>query len=67
MNEENEIITLEIFKDFVKASFVKEQLDQNGIESFIEDENVVGLNPIGGVELKIFAKDLSKAKAILSA
>ncbi len=67
MNDQNEIITLEIFKDFVTASFVKEQLDENDIESFIEDENVVGLNPIGGVELKIFAKDLPKAKEILSA
>ncbi len=66
MNDNNEIITLEIFKDFVSASFVKGQLDENGIESFMEDENVVGLNPIGGVELKIFKNDLERAKEILS-
>ena len=67
MNHENEIITLEIFNDFVTASFAKAQLDENGIESFMEDENIVGLNPIGGIELKIFAKDLLKSKEILSA
>ncbi|GDX50968.1 hypothetical protein LBMAG27_00150 [Bacteroidota bacterium] len=67
MKNENEIITLEIYNDFVTATFIKEKLAENEIDSFLEDENVVGLNPIGGVELKIFAQDLKRAREILAA
>jgi len=63
---ENTIIILYTFKDMLEASFAQSKLKLNAIESFLEDENVIGLNPLGGVELKIFSKDKDKAKKILS-
>ncbi len=66
MNDKEEIITLEVFKDDVTVSFVKNKLEEAGIECFVEEENIVGLNPLGGAELKIFGKDLIRAKEILA-
>jgi hypothetical protein len=41
-------------------------LKANGIDSFLENENPIGLNPLGGIELKIFAKDKEKAEKIIA-
>jgi hypothetical protein len=65
-NENKKIITLDVFYDLVKASFAKDKLEINGINAFLEDENSIGLNPLGGIELKIFYSDLKKAFKILS-
>jgi hypothetical protein len=62
----DEIVVLEIFNDSLAANFAQNKLREEGIESFLVDENVVGLNPLGGIEVKIFSKDLQKAKKILS-
>jgi hypothetical protein len=59
-------IVLQVFDDFLGANTAKNKLQDNGIESFLEDENVVGLNPLGGIELRIFEKDLDTAKQILA-
>ena len=66
MNDKREIIILQVFNDSVNAQFAKSKLEENGIESFLEEENIVGINPLGGVELKIFADDLIKAQEIIS-
>lgn len=58
-------IVLKIFNDYVEAGFAQSKLREAGIDSFLEDENVAGLNPLGGVELKIFSRDLEMAKKIL--
>jgi len=63
---ENPIVTIYTFKDRLEASFAQSKLTSNSIESFLEDENAIGLNPLGGVELKIFSKDIDKVKEILS-
>ena len=59
------IIVLKVFNDFADAGFAQAKLREAGIESFLEDENVAGLNPLGGVELKIFANEEETAKKIL--
>ena len=64
--ENDKTITLHIFNDIVEANFVKNKLEENGIKSFLEDENVLGLNPLGGVQVIIFERDLKAAKEILS-
>lgn len=61
-----ETVVLEIFNDTLEAGLVQNKLKEVGIESFLLDENAVGLNPLGGIELKIFSSDLEKAKEILS-
>ena len=45
---------------------VQDKLKENGIESYLEDENVMGLNPVGGVELRIFEKDKEAAEKIIT-
>lgn len=60
--------TIEIigtFNDIVEAGVVQSRLKEAGIESFVHDENVLGLNPLGGVKLKVFSKDIELAKKIL--
>jgi hypothetical protein len=65
-HNKDEIVVLNIFNDLLAANFVQNNLKEEGIESFLVDENVVGLNPLGGIELKIFSNDLEKAEKILS-
>jgi len=62
----DKIVTLKTYNDLVTATVVKSKLKANGIESFLENENAVGLDPLGGVELKIFSKDLERASEIIS-
>lgn len=64
-HNEDDIIVLEIFNDTLSANLAQSKLQEAGIESFLQDENVVGLNPLGGIELKIFSKDLEDARRIL--
>ena len=60
------IITLHTFYDALEASLAQDKLRENGIESFIENENVTGLNPLGGIELKVFSKDQQEAELIIT-
>lgn len=61
--------TLEVvgtFNDMVEAGVMQTKLKEVEIESFLHDENVMGLNPLGGVKLKVFSKDKDAAKAIIA-
>lgn len=53
------------FNDIMEAKIAKEKLSAKGIASFFKNENVLGLDPIGGIELKIFEKDLEEAQKII--
>ena len=64
--EQDHTIVVAIYNDVVEANIAQEKLKANGIESFLEDENVMGLNPLGGIELKIFSKDKEAAEKILA-
>jgi hypothetical protein len=64
--QQDHTIVLSIYNDVVEANLVREKLKANGINSFLENENVMGLNPIGGIELKIFSKDKEAAEKILA-
>ena len=65
-HNKDETVVLKIFNDSLTASFAQNKLREEEIESFLVDENVVGLNPLGGIELKVFSRDLKKAEKILS-
>ena len=56
---------LHIYNDMQEAIMIQDKLKENGIESFLKNENVMGLNPVGGVELKIFEKDVEAAIKII--
>lgn len=59
-------IVLHAYPDMIEAKINQDKLQENGIESFLNDENVMGMDPIGGVELKIFEKDKEEAEKILA-
>ena len=65
-DKKDKIVTLQTYNDLATAAVVQSKLKTNGIQSFSENENAVGLDPLGGVELKVFSKDLKRAKEILS-
>jgi len=62
---QDEIMTLYTFKDIVEATLAVDQLKANKIESFLEDSSRSGLNPMGGIELKVFFKDKQEAEKII--
>lgn len=59
-------VTLFTFSDLIAATHAKDMLKENGIESFLKNENVMGLDPVGGVELRIFEKDKEAAAKVIS-
>ena len=42
-------IVLHTYTDTLEAKIIQDKLKANGIESFLNDENVLGLDPLGGV------------------
>lgn len=54
------------FNDMVEAGVMQTKLKEAGIESFVHDENVMGMNPLGGVKLKVFSKDKEAARQIIT-
>ena len=66
MTTQNKTIILHTYNDLQEAIMVQDNLKANGIDSYLEDENVMGLNPVGGVELRIFEKDKEAAEKIMT-
>jgi len=64
-HEKDKTITLHTYNDMAEAKMIQDKLNEKGIASFLNDENVMGLDPIGGVELKIFEKDKAAAEKVL--
>ena len=64
-SNEKKTVVLQVFDNFLEANDCKNKLEESGIESFLLDENVIGLNPLGGIELKVFEEDLETAREIL--
>jgi hypothetical protein len=62
---DEEIITLYTFRDIVEATLALERLKAAGIDSYMEDTTASGINPMGGVELKVFLKDKQEAEKII--
>ena len=57
---------LDVFNDLGAATIAQAKLKDQGIDSFIHDDNVLGMDPVAGIELRIFSKDLERAKQVLS-
>jgi hypothetical protein len=62
---EDKTIVLYTFNDMLEATLAQDKLTENGIESFLQNENVLGLGLVGGVELSIFEKDAEAAAKLL--
>ncbi len=63
---QDKTMILHTYNDMLEAKMIQDKLTENGIESFLNDENVMGLDPVGGVELRIFEKDAAAAQKIIS-
>ena len=63
---QDKTIILHTYNDMLEAKMIQDKLMENGIESFLNDENVMGLDPVGGVELRIFEKDVAAAQKIIT-
>ena len=63
--EKEKTITLHIYVDALQAQMMQDKLKENGVDAFLNDENVLGMDPIAGVELKIFEKDKEAAEKII--
>ena len=64
--QQDHTIVIAIYNDIVEANVAQEKLKEIGIDYFLENENVMGLNHLGGIELKIFSKDKEAAEKILT-
>jgi hypothetical protein len=65
------LIILKTFDNTIDAHLLCSKLENEGIKTFIFDENIVSLNPlfnnlIGGIKVKIAEQDLDQATKILS-
>ena len=65
------LITAKTFDNPIDAHLLRSKLENEGIQCFLFDENIVGINPlynvtVGGIKLKILEEDVEKVKAILS-
>ena len=65
MDPEN-TITLHTYNNLQEATIAMDKLKANGLNAYLLEENVMGLDPIGGTELKVFEKDRSAAEEILA-
>lgn len=63
--EKERTVTLHIYTSESEAKIMQDKLKESGINSFLNDENVLGMDPVGGVELKVFEKDRVEAEKIL--
>jgi len=64
---QDKTMVLQIFNEITQAAIAQDKLKTAGIASFVENENPIGLNPLGGIELKIFEKDKEQAEKIIAA
>ena len=64
--QQDKIIVHQTFSDFMEAKAMQNKLNENGITSSLTDENVLGMDPIAGVELKIFEKDKEASLRLLN-
>ncbi len=65
------LITLMIFDFAINAHLAKAKLASENIDSYLFDENVVGLNPLysialGGIKLKVKEKDYDRASEVIA-
>ena len=66
MKTQEKTIILHTYPDISEAQIMQEKLRENGIPSFLNDENVLGLDPVGGVELRIFEYDRDVAEMLIT-
>ncbi|MBK6935834.1 MAG: DUF2007 domain-containing protein [Chitinophagaceae bacterium] len=67
MKTHEKTIVLHTYPDMLEAKMIQDILQENNIDSFLNDENVMGMDPVGGTELRIFEEDKEAAEKIVTA
>ena len=65
MKTQEKTIVLHTYPDMSEAQIMQEKHSEIGISSFLNDENVLGMDPVGGVELRIFERDKEAAEKLI--
>lgn len=65
-----ETIILKVFDDPIEANLLAARLESNGIDCFLENENIVAMdrllsNAVGGIRLIILKSDLERTLEVL--
>ena len=63
--EQGKTIVVHTYPSVQEASMALDKLQNEGIKGFLKNENVMGLDPVGGTEVHIFEKDVEAAIALL--
>lgn len=71
MSREEEIVVFETYYDRMLAEIIRAKLEANGVPCFLSDESIGTMYPVynqgaGGIKLKVFQRDVVKAKEIVS-
>lgn len=66
----DELVTVATTYNLVEAEFYKNQLEAEGFEVYLADENIVGTfnllaNAVGGIKIKVPAEDAEDAAAFI--
>ena len=66
----SELVTIATTYNIVEAEFYKNQLEAEGFEVYLADENIVGAfnliaNAVGGIKIKVPEEDAEDAEAFL--
>ena len=59
------LVVVATYHDAFEAGLAQDRLRENDIIAYLEEENILGLNPEGEVEIKVRKIDFEKAKEIL--
>jgi hypothetical protein len=67
---ENELVTVATASNIIEAGLLRNQIEEEGIEVFLTDDNIVGTygllaNAVGGIKIKVNSEDAEDALAIL--
>lgn len=63
--EQDKTIVVHTFPSLQEASMALDKLEAEGIKGFLKNENVLGLDPVGGTEVHVFEKDMEAAVELL--
>jgi hypothetical protein len=64
--EQEHTVILHTYNNLQEATIAMDKLKDSGIHAYLKEENVMGLDPIGGAELRIFEKDRAAAEQVLA-
>ncbi len=66
-----ELVTVATSYEVVEAEFLRNQLEAEGYEVYLEDENIIGVfnllaNAVGGIKIRVHAERAEAAMALIN-